>query len=280
MRSTIASLNRTRGQHPGLLLQRYAAKELFLDQDSPQERSELLEVAIRAAQDRELTQLYQAAYQRWKQQLPPSACTRKLQTVGRLIVGLGRENVLETGLTLHHVYGMPVIPGSSLKGVAAHYCHAVWGPQAPKFRRPTKDEDKQYREYLEGKREDCPENYYRLLFGNTDDSGCIVFHDAWYVPDSDPQPLRLDVMTPHHSDYNRDPKDPKFRPPTDFDSPTPVSFLSVQGAFLVAVSWRGPNVTQAHEWTNCALELLCNALKYWGVGGKTSSGYGRLVPRE
>ena len=272
---------RHRGQHPGLLLQRYAANALFSEQDGPKERATLLKAAIRAAQDEELACLYRQAFERWQRHLPEMARTRELQTLGRLIVGLGRENVLETGLTLHHVYGMPLIPGSSLKGVAAHYCHEVWGPEAPKFRRPTPEEDEQYREYLAGKRQDCSESYYRLLFGNTDDSGCIVFHDAWYVPGSDPQPLRLDVMTPHHSDYNRDPKDPKFRPPTDFDSPTPVPFLSVKGRFLVAVSWRGPNVPEkAEQWVECALELLCNALRYWGVGGKTSSGYGRLVPLE
>jgi hypothetical protein len=116
-------------------------------------------------------------------------------------------------------------------------------------------------------------NFHRLLFGTTDDSGCIVFHDSWLTPDS-PQPLVLDVMTPHHPKWN-DVKDPVA--PTDFDSPTPVPFLSVTGAFHVAVAWRGPAHDKAKCWTQLALSLLCDALKDWGIGGKTSSGYGRLV---
>ena len=35
----------------------------------------------------------------------------------RLALGLGLDNVYETGITLHHTYGIPYIPASSLKGV-------------------------------------------------------------------------------------------------------------------------------------------------------------------
>ena len=105
----------------------------------------------------------------------------------------------------------------------------------------------------------------------TDDSGCIAFHDAWLTPNS-PEPLRLDVMTPHH---------PKWLDgsvaPTDFDSPNPIPFLSVTGEFRVAVSWHGSTSNKAKNWSELALSLLCDALDAWGIGGKTTSGYGRLV---
>ena len=39
----------------------------------------------------------------------------------RLIVGLGSENVQETNMTLHHIYGIPYIPGSAVKGVLRHW---------------------------------------------------------------------------------------------------------------------------------------------------------------
>jgi hypothetical protein len=85
-------------------------------------------------------------------------------------------------------------------------------------------------------------------------------------------PIVLDVMTPHH---------PKWLdgsvPPTDFDSPIPVPFLSVAGQFYMAVSWHGPASDQAKNWTELALSLLRDALKDWGIGGKTTSGYGRLT---
>src|SRR5208337_3228480 len=174
---------------------------------------------------------------------------------------------------LHHTYGMPILPGSALKGLAAHYCDQVWGPTDKKFKKPTKTEDEAYRKFLHGKGPKPEDNFHRLLFGTTDDSGCVTFHDAWLTPDS-PKPLVLDVMTPHH---------PKWLdgsvPPTDFDSPTPVPYLSVMGRFRVAASWHGPTSEpeRARRWTELALNLLCDALKDWGVGGKTTSGYGRLT---
>lgn len=36
----------------------------------------------------------------------------------RLVLGLGLPSPFETGIALHHVYGVPVIPGSALKGLA------------------------------------------------------------------------------------------------------------------------------------------------------------------
>lgn len=39
------------------------------------------------------------------------------QVSWRLVVGLGLPSPLETGIVLHHVYGVPVIPGSALKGL-------------------------------------------------------------------------------------------------------------------------------------------------------------------
>ena len=59
-------------------------------------------------------------------------------------------------------------------------------------------------------------------------------------------------------------------PPTR-DSPNPVGFITVRpGAqFLLAVT--GPDA-----WRDRAMQLLLEALENWGVGGKTSAGYGRL----
>jgi hypothetical protein len=55
----------------------------------------------------------------------------------------------------------------------------------------------------------------------------------------------------------------------------PVSFLSARpGAqFLIALS--GPP-----GWPELAQHLLLEALALWGVGGKTSSGYGRMVRHD
>lgn len=41
----------------------------------------------------------------------------ELRTETRLVVGLGADSVLETALTLHRIYGFPVIPATALKGL-------------------------------------------------------------------------------------------------------------------------------------------------------------------
>jgi CRISPR-associated protein Cmr6 len=257
MREKIAQLREkraTRGQHAGLLLQRYLSENATGDQGNAQEKLDLLEAAIAASANEDLRLLYQEAFVRWDGSLPKRTVRTELQTEGRLIVGLGTSTVLETGIRLHHTYGLPLLPGSGLKGLAAHYCAEVWGETDEKFK--------------------AGGDYHQLLFGTTDESGCIIFHDAFFIPDSELPPLKLDVMTPHHLDWLD-----KGVPPTDFDSPTPVPFLSVTGRFLVAVSWSGPGPDQqeAIRWTALAGRLLKEALGEWGVGGKTTSGYGRLV---
>ena len=80
-------------------------------------------------------------------------------------------------------------------------------------------------------------------------------------------------MTPHHRGWN----DGKAAP-TDFDGPVPVPYLAVTGRFRVGPSpGTAPVSDAAREWSELALSLLTDALNQWGIGGKTTSGYGRLV---
>jgi len=263
MRQSVINLGkrRERGTHPGLILQRYLA-----NQSDPDERRALLDATRRSASSESLSSVYTAAFARWAGSFPRDNLHRaeRLAVASRLVVGLGSEDVLETGLRLHHTYGVPIIPGSALKGLASHYCHDVWGQRHDAT---ASGANKLFRR---------GGAYHSLLFGTTDDGGVITFHDAWIVPEFLSGALRLDVMTPHH---------PKWQinqaPPTDFDSPVPVSFLSVAGTFDIRLSWSGPAATptdRAEAWTEMAMQLLREAVAEWGVGGKTSSGYGRLVP--
>lgn len=255
---------RAHGAHPGLLLQRYLTK-----QADPEERRALFDATLQAARSESLRSLYAEAFARWTRSVPQDEAHRseQLATASRLAVGLGSENVLETGLRLHHTYGVPIIPGSALKGLASHYCHDVWGQR---HNEAAPEENRLFRR---------GGSYHRLLFGTTDDGGVIAFHDAWITPESlNDGSLRLDVMTPHHPKWQMN-----EAPPTDFDSPVPVSFLSVAGTFDVRLSWSGPATTPsdpAEAWTALAMKLLQEALAEWGVGGKTRSGYGRLVPSD
>ncbi|MCF6191793.1 MAG: type III-B CRISPR module RAMP protein Cmr6, partial [Candidatus Hydrothermae bacterium] len=189
---------------------------------------------------------YQKFYKRWEQTLSRTgAVTAKARTLGRLVVGLGADSVLENAIALHHTYGVPVIPGSALKGLAAHYAHH-------------RLEDPEWRK--DGRA-------HRILFGDPGSAGYVTFFDALYVPGSAPdhRPLILDVLTVHHPDYYRG----EDAPPADWDSPNPVPFVSVRGTFLVAL--HGPDA-----WVRAALEILRLALEEEGIGAKTNSGYGRM----
>src|SRR5690348_764483 len=106
MRQAIVNLSdgRTRATHPGLILQRYLVK-----QPDPNERRTIFEVAHQAVGSESLRSVYGEAFERWRRSFASDTPCRseRLSTAGRLIVGLGSENVLETGLQLHHTYGVP-----------------------------------------------------------------------------------------------------------------------------------------------------------------------------
>lgn len=251
-----AVLNIRTVSHAGLLLDK-GLKAQEKDTGGSEARKELFDRLCGAS----CPEPYRLAFERWQKvvQLLPNVASQVMKTKGRLIVGLGGESPLETGLTLHHTYGMPIIPGSALKGLARHYAEQVLGITR------AKDDSRRLEDLNE------VEKHHRVLFGTTDDAGYVTFLDALYVPGSAPndRPLVLDTITTHHPNYYTG---GAAQWPWDFDDPTPISFISVRGSFLVAVS--GPS----EQWSKFAMDVLTKALQDYGAGGKTSSGYGRLVP--
>jgi CRISPR-associated protein Cmr6 len=168
---------------------------------------------------------------------------------GRMVVGLGAESVRETNIALEHTWGVPVIPGSALKGVAAAAAHRFGGESWAK----TTTDGRGGADH-------------RTLFGDTSSQGFVTFHDAWWIPKSgEALPFELDIMTVHHADYYGG----QEAAPADWDEPNPVAFLTAQGSYLIALSGPDGWVARAYEWLEIALERL-------GVGGKTRAGYGRL----
>lgn len=245
------------GSNAGLLLDRFLRVAVKDKKNHPIGRKELFQAMCQS--QAESRDVYKSAFEHHEmilKDLKSSGLfsTSKDSNRCRLVIGLGGENVLETGLTLNHSYGTPLIPGSALKGLAAHFCDQAWGVADEKFN-------------LGGE-------YHKAIFGTTEDAGHIIFHDAWITPDSLEGSLQLDVMTPHHSEYYSD--DKGQTPPTDFDDPIPITFLSIVGTFHVAVSCDVPGPI-GEEWARRVFELLTKALYEWGIGGKTNAGYGRLV---
>lgn len=172
------------------------------------------------------------------------------RVLGRLAINLGAESLIETSIALHRTYGVPYIPGSALKGLAAHYA----------------------RNHLEGNDWEKGGPADVALFGAPTQAGCVIFFDALLVPNGKSIGLKPDVITVHHADYYRG----EESPPADWDSPTPIPFLSIADEFgqpapefLVALS--GPQ-----KWVTAAFSILDLALKNEGVGAKTTLGYGRM----
>jgi CRISPR type III-B/RAMP module RAMP protein Cmr6 len=191
---------------------------------------------------------------------------------------------------VHHTWGVPVIPGSALKGLVAHYVDATYGPTDPGKAPWEQLGDERVRADYQGvtwnrrRIERGPGAIYRAVFGAPDArkddqmrehgldagaaTGLVTFHDALYVPESiaDDKPFTSDVLTVHQKDYYNSSGGSW---PNDYDSPNPVAFLTVRPECRLLLALSGPS-----EWTELAAQLLADALKNWGVGGKTAAGYG------
>ena len=235
--------------HAGLWLDKFLAEQEVKGADSGSNgnpRTEHYKNVVRL----EVPQIYRLFFERWQRTLQALGArtpqitvkTSKARVKTRMVVGLGAESVLETSITLHRTYGVPYIPGSALKGLAANYA-------------------RKYLDWTTNSEE------YRTLFGDPQSAGFVVFFDALYVPGSTrgDKPLALDVITVHHPDYYQG----KNAAPADWDNPNPVPFVTAQGEYLLALA--GPP-----DWVDVAFYILGLALEHEGVGAKTAIGYGRL----
>jgi len=175
------------------------------------------------------------------------------KTDSRLIIGLGGTSVIETGMTLHPLYGFPYLPGSGLKGLARAYAEIAL---------ETKPSGEDLREIFGSEDKDS-----RYAINNR--QGKVFFMDG--IPTAFPQ-LDLDIMNPHYSYYYQGKKDTKGNPipPADYLNPVPVTFLAVASGqpFSFAVYSRDKALAEK------AKQLLVGGLTDLGAGGKTNVGYG------
>lgn len=220
---------------------------------------------------------------------------KKMEVDWRLVVGLGSASVYETSLTLHHIYGVPFIPGSALKGAArSYYLTRVLWSQFPEEQVKVLDrlldcgyeslqqlrEEKDWQTKMEKKLtvqdkrptikllKTSPDEItgFReasLIFGNQKKQGKVCFLDAFPAGSAK---IEKDIVNPHFSDYYRE-----NAPPADYLSPQPIFFLTVKDVsfnfYLLARAGYEPLLTTAGEW-------LKGALTTCGVGAKTAVGYG------
>jgi CRISPR-associated protein Cmr6 len=232
---------------------------------------------------------------------PPLDCTIDW----RMIVGLGNESVYDTSMTLHHLYGIPYIPASAVKGVVRSWIITE------RFGRDEKDaiKDKGFCDVF-----GCPQKIEGInSHYNEDRQGKVWFFDAF--PLSEPK-IEVDIMNPHYGDYYADKKDNGNPvPPADYLKPNPITFLTVgekdkvgnpllfqfiigikekdneaigegsrllkdSNGFPIKIRKTGTNeLVNASDYTrllNITETWLKKALEEHGIGAKTAVGYGYM----
>ena len=241
--------------HPGWLLSRGMGADLPDGTLLEQRRNEVVDLIVRASScsATDVRQWYPRAVARWAALTQDATRFARgvVCTAGRLRVGSSADNALETGIALHHTYGMPYLPGSVLKGCALAWARASGLETA----------------------------YVDALFGREPDhedvpigeAGCVVFHDGWWIPTSaSPKPaLVREVVTSHHFDYYSG----RSQEPTDCDDPIPVAQLAAAGAFYLVIEGE-------RAWAEAALRVLRAALATLGLGARGAAGYGLFVTDE
>ncbi len=246
-------------RHPGLLLDKFSPPG-----DQEKQRDAIKKVC-EAHRDPDLLKSLRERRTRMLQ--TARAQCFEAATAGPLTLHLARASALENaGIHLHPVYGFACLPGSGLKGMARAYAETIWlpGQSDPKEAwkkildvfgwSPGTDARKKWK----------PNNAETPPGLQT---GTIVFHEAW--PTKWPR-LELDIANSHHGKYYEGGGEPG-----DWDSPNPISFLSVamDTVFDFAVSLRG---TGRDDLLGLACEWLQGALVHEGAGAKTHAGYGRF----
>ncbi|MCR6488387.1 type III-B CRISPR module RAMP protein Cmr6 [Amycolatopsis sp. OK19-0408] len=165
----------------------------------------------------------------------------------RVVVGHGENTVHETGLSWSPTYGVPMWPGSGLKGAAAAQVPRRW-PDRPDL----------VQQLFGSPRPGTPGNAGQ---------GAVTILDA--LPAGSPHVV-LDVLTPHGGGYYREVNSGAevVTPPAEYHNPVPVHFLAVEATpFHTQLIGRATAV-------QAMVALLTDAAGDWGIGAKTAAGYG------
>jgi CRISPR-associated protein Cmr6 len=220
----------------------------------------------------------------------------KLKTAYRLVIGAGYPSFIENGFLFHHVYGIPYIPGETLKGLArAVFILSVVEAMKGKFN-PSKIEEglseeteKEISEEAKGILHQIPEkiniildNYtienpvetFRKIFGSKERRGQVIFFDAYPVDFDPSKHFEADIMNPHYGRYYQ-----ADEAPADWLNPTPIHFLALKEGIDFEFSLGLAPLEPMEDYEEKLLlenarKLLKVGLENFGVGNKKRKGYG------
>jgi len=211
-----------------------------------------------------------------------------LKTAYRLVIGAGYPSFIENGFLFHHVYGIPYIPGETLKGLA-RTVFILSVAEAVKEETKLSELEKELSEEVEGIYYQIPDriniildNYtienpvgtFRKIFGSKKRRGQVIFFDAYPVEFKPSEHFEADIMNSHYGDYYQSGK-----APADWLSPNPVHFLALKEGivfeFSLGLAPLEPMENNEEKLLLAtARRLLEVGLKNFGVGNKKRKGYG------
>lgn len=196
-----------------------------------------------------------------------------MQTGSRLMVDMAKGFHENANICLHRNFGFPFIPGSAVKGCAAHCAWELWNEEkneeeklkiakqvARTFGFPTNDK--------------TLDDFLKKNGTKKDFSGTVIFMPA--IPWNVPAKLCVDVLTPHHAEYYNGNK----KTATDDETPVPSFFLAVEAKSVFRFALRGIRGRATQPDLDFAEKMLKKALTENGIGSKTAAGYGWFYETE
>jgi CRISPR-associated protein Cmr6 len=269
-RDALGSLALPGGANPGLVWERYPQVWSGSEIGNAKDRSEFLRRFVRDFNSSDSQKAGEPGLRELLTRMrSATGGGRAFRLTAPLCTGLGLEHPTENGCAFDPVLGLPMLPGSGLKGLARAAARALG--EAPDLV-----------EALLGSEPPSGPGA-----GDATTPGTVRFWGAW--PDGWPK-LRMELINPHHPKYQDDqthryvgdahatPGDRQRSKVAAYtEEPIPVTFLALDAdqdlvVFLDAVPGHQLDLERVWLWLAVGFEHL-------GAGGKTASGYGRAVPR-
>lgn len=175
------------------------------------------------------------------------------EAMSSLATGMGMEHPLENGFAFLNPYGLPYLPGSSIKGV---------------LRRAAE-------ELAQDSKDGWNSTAIDVLLGHEDSNnasrGALTFWDA--IPEVAGNTMGMDVMTPHYGDYYQG-----NATPHDAGSPNPIVFMVIpaKSKFTFHVTADTQRLKGMENWQALMQTAFDHAFKWLGFGAKTAVGYGAM----
>jgi CRISPR-associated protein Cmr6 len=212
----------------------------------------------------------------------------RLKTAYRLVIGAGYPSFIENGFLFHHVYGIPYIPGETLKGLA-RTVFILSVAEAVKGETKLSKIEEELSEEAEGISQQIPKKIsiilddytiekpvetFRKIFGYKKRRGQVIFFDAYPVEFNPSEHFEADIMNSHYGDYYQSGKTP-----ADWLNPNPIHFLALKKGidfeFSLGLAPLEPMEDNEEKLLlETARKLLEVGLKNFGVGNKKRKGYG------